>query len=193
MRFIKSTLLLGAAATLSLVACEKAKGPAADSKSEQAGKASDPISSAVAAAPVAVSSDATIMVANADGTTKVVRQGHNGWTCMPDNPGTPGHDPMCMDANALKWAMAWMAHKDPPADSVGLIYMLSGGSDASNMDPWGTKPEAGHKWVETGPHVMVVGSPSLNALYPSGPQPDTTRPYVMFGGTPYAHVMIPVT
>ena len=39
---------------------------------------------------------------------------------------------------------------------------------------------------------MVVGAPSLNALYPSGPQPDTTKPYVMFANTPYAHVMIPV-
>ena len=123
---------------------------------------------------------------------KVLREGKNGWTCMPDNPNTPGADPMCMDANALKWAEAWMGHKDPPADNVGLMYMLAGGSDASNMDPLGTKPAEGHKWVETGPHVMVVGAPSLNALYPSGPQPDTTRPYVMFANTPYAHVMVPV-
>ena len=192
---MKGTTLMVAAAMLSLGACEKAKGPDSSGKGEHAdkAKADDPISSAVAAAPVAVSRDATVVVANADGTMKVVRQGKNGWTCMPDNPGTPGHDPMCMDDNALKWAEAWMAHKEPPADSVGLIYMLSGGSDASNMDPWGTKPAEGHKWVETGPHVMVVGSPSLNALYPSGPQPDTSKPYVMFGGTPYAHVMIPVT
>jgi hypothetical protein len=72
------------------------------------------------------------------------------------------------------------------------MYMLAGGSDASNMDPWGKAPAEGHQWVETGPHVMVVGAPSLNALYPSGPQPDTTQPYVMFPNTPYAHVMIPV-
>ena len=97
-----------------------------------------------------------------------------------------------MDANALKWAQAWMGHKDPPADNVGFMYMLAGGSDASNLDPWGKQPAEGHKWVETGPHVMVVGAPSLNALYPSGPQPDTTKPYVMFANTPYAHVMIPV-
>ena len=57
----------------------------------------------------------------------------------------------------------------------------------------GTKPAEGHKWVETGPHVMVVGAPSLNSLYPSGPEPDTTKPYVMFPDTPYAHVMIPVS
>ena len=152
----------------------------------------DPVQSAMAAAPQSIAGDATVIQASADGSMKTLREGKNGWTCMPDNPNTPGHDPMCMDANALKWAQAWMAHKDPPANNVGLMYMLAGGSDASNMDPWGTKPEEGHKWVETGPHVMVVGSDSLNALYPSGPDPDPSKPYVMFGATPYAHVMMPV-
>jgi hypothetical protein len=153
---------------------------------------SDPIESAMAAGPAAIAADAKIIEVAADGAMKVLREGSNGWTCMPNNPQTPGADPMCMDANALKWAEAWMAHKDPPANNVGFMYMLAGGSDANNMDPWGKEPPAGHQWVETGPHVMVVGAPSLNALYPSGPQPDTTRPYVMFPNTPYAHVMIPV-
>ena len=98
---------------------------------------------------------------------------------------------MCMDANAMKWAEAWMTKKTPPADNVGLMYMLAGGSDASNIDPYGEKPADG-KWVETGPHVMVVGSDSLNKIYPATANPDTSKPYVMFGGTPYAHVMMPV-
>ena len=46
-------------------------------------------------------------------------RGQNGWTCMPDNPHTPGHDPMCMDANAVKWAAAWIRHKPPPAETSG--------------------------------------------------------------------------
>jgi len=99
---------------------------------------------------------------------------------------------MCMDANALKWAEAWMAHKEPPAGAVGLMYMLEGGSDASNTDPWGTAPASGGKWVETGPHVMVVGSKEILAGHPSGPKPDTSVPYVMWAGTPYAHLMVPV-
>ena len=39
---------------------------------------------------------------------------------------------------------------------------------------------------------MVVGAESLNKLYPAGAEPDTAKPYVMFGGTPYAHLMVPV-
>lgn len=153
---------------------------------------SDPIESAMAAAPAAIAKGAKIISMKPDGTMSVLREGSNGWTCMPNNPATPGADPMCMDANAMKWVEAWIGHEPPPADNVGLMYMLAGGSDASNTDPWGTAPKADGKWVETGPHVMVVGSESLNKLYPSGDDPDTSKPYVMFGGTPYAHVMIPV-
>jgi len=200
MKVSKCTLLVAAAALLPLGACQKsevAEKPDAntDATADATANAThptDPIASAMAAAPAAVAKDATIINAKADGSMETLRQGTNGWTCMPNNPNTPGSDPMCMDANALKWAQAWMAHEDPPADSVGFMYMLAGGSDASNMDPFGTKPAEGQKWVETGPHVMVVGAPSLSALYPSGPQPDTTKPYVMFPNTPYAHVMIPV-
>ena len=191
-----TTMLLMAGAAVALGGCGKAQRadkPAAEpATAAPAADHNDPVASAMAAAPAAIAAAAMIVAANPDGTMKVLREGNNGWTCMPDNPKTPGRDPMCMDANALKWAEAWMAHKTPPANNVGLMYMLAGGSDASNMDPFGTEPAQGSEWVETGPHVMVVGSDSLNALYPASPQPDTTKPYVMFGGTPYAHVMMPV-
>jgi hypothetical protein len=39
---------------------------------------------------------------------------------------------------------------------------------------------------------MVVGSKEILAGYPSGAKPDTSAPYVMWAGTPYAHLMIPV-
>lgn len=199
MTLSKNQLLLIGGAILACAGCDSqnaAVNNAADNESAantaNAANPSDPIESAMAAAPPSIAGDATIVQAAADGSMKTLREGKNGWTCMPDNPATPGHDPMCMDANALKWAQAWMAHKQPPANNVGLMYMLAGGSDASNMDPWGTKPAEGQKWIETGPHVMVVGSDSLNALYPSGTNPDTSKPYVMFSGTPYAHVMMPI-
>jgi hypothetical protein len=159
-----------------------------------AAKASDAalIRSAMAAAPMRVAKDATVVAMEANGSMRTLRKGTNGWTCMPDSPTTPGPDPMCMDANAMKWAGAWMGHKSPPPDVVGLMYMLAGGTDASNTDPYAETPTGRGDWVRTGPHLMVVGSPSLLAGYPAGPNPDTTTPYVMWAGTPYAHLMIPV-
>ena len=100
------------------------------------------IASAETAAPKAVSAGATIYAAGEDGQMRIVRDGTNGWWCMPDSPATPGPDPMCGDANAMEWAMAWIGHKEPPAGKVGFIYMLAGGTDASNTDPFATGPTA---------------------------------------------------
>ena len=151
------------------------------------------IESAMKAAPSKVAADATIVAAQPDGTLRTVREGHNGFTCMADNPETPGPDPMCMDANAMQWAGAWMAHKDPPAGKVGLMYMLSGGTDASNTDPYATAPSASNHWINTGPHVMIVGADAaFYDMYPKAADPDTAVPYVMWAGTPYQHLMVPV-
>ena len=34
-------------------------------------------------------------------------------------------------------------------------------TDASNTDPYAQKPEANNNWVETGPHVMIVGAKGM--------------------------------
>ncbi|MFL6857242.1 MAG: hypothetical protein ACJ8EB_04970 [Allosphingosinicella sp.] len=193
------TLLLGACAAATLAGCKPdgtappSQGNAGDStNASAAARPLDPIDSAMAAAPRSVSKDATIVAAQADGSMKTLREGHNGWTCMPDSPTTPGPDPMCMDKNAGAWAAAWMGKK-PPTDGVpGLIYMLAGGTDASNTDPYAKAPTQGGDWIKTGPHIMIVGSKAVLAGYPSGPGPDTKAPYVMWADTPYAHLMIPV-
>jgi hypothetical protein len=151
------------------------------------------IASAESAAPAAVAKDATIVVVGADGKVRTLRKGRNGFTCMPDSPATPGPDPMCMDSNAFEWAGAWMAHKPPPAGKFGFMYMLRGGTDASNTDPYATKPAAGNHWIKTGAHVMIVGAdPSFYDMYPKDASPDTSVPYVMWAGTPHQHLMVPV-
>jgi hypothetical protein len=144
----------------------------------------------MSAAPAAISKDASV-VDMTGGKMRTLRKGTNSWTCTPDDPGTPGDDPMCMDPNAWEWLMALMASKAPP-DKVGFIYMLKGGSDASNVDPSITTPKDG-RWVTTGPHVMVVGpAAKLMPGYIKGDYPDTSKPYVMWAGTLYEHLMIPV-
>ena len=120
------------------------------------------IASAASAAPASIGKDATVMVMNAKGMS-VLRKGTNGWTCFPDDPATPGKDPMCLDANGMAWMDALSAHKPPPKGKIGLSYMLQGGSDASNLDPFLTKPPAGAKWVTTGPHVMVLSAQAAAA------------------------------
>ena len=150
------------------------------------------IQSAMSAAPAAVGQDAMIMVMNADGTMRQLRDGHNGFTCIPDAPDTPGPDPMCADANAMEWVDAWVHHRTPPAGKVGFMYMLAGGADASNTDPYATAPTSGNHWVHTGPHVMILNAPSLLQNYPHDADPDTSKPYVMWAGTPYQHLMAPI-
>lgn len=150
------------------------------------------IKSAESAAPPAVAAGASIYSVDASGAMKELREGTNGFWCMPDNPASPGTDPMCGDANAMDWAMAWIEKKDPPKGKVGFMYMLSGGSDSSNTDPYATGPAEGNNWITTGPHVMVVNAMDMMAGYPAEPTPDTTQPYVMWAGTPYAHLMVPI-
>jgi len=150
------------------------------------------IRSAMSAAPKKVSENASIVTMDANGKMRTLREGKNGFTCMPDYPPTPGPDPMCMDKVALEWAEAWIGHK-PPARKVGFMYMLAGGTDASNTDPFATKPSAANHWIKTGSHVMIVGAdPSFYDMYPKSADPDTSVPYVMWAGTPYEHLMIPV-
>jgi len=150
------------------------------------------IKSAEAAAPAAIARDATIVSVGHDGKMQVLRKGANGFTCMPDNPASPGPDPMCGDANAMAWAEAWIEHQPPPAGKVGFMYMLATGSDASNTDPYAEGPAPGNHWIETGSHVMVVGAKGMMDGYPRTADPVTAQPYVMWPDTPYEHLMLPV-
>jgi len=138
------------------------------------------------AAPLPICRNATI-VRTVNGVTQTLKKGTNEYTCMENN-GVP----MCMDPNAIEWAQAWQTHAPPP-DKVGFIYMLNGDTGASNTDPWATKPEPGNHWVQTGSHVMIVG-PTVKAMpgYPRTADADPTKPYVMWPGTPYEHLMLPV-
>lgn len=150
------------------------------------------IASAMRAAPAGIAKHATIVAPAADGTMRTLRKGTNDFTCMPDAPSTPGADPMCADKTAWAWLDAYMAHKPPPS-GIGMAYMLEGGTDPSNTDPYATKPAAGQHWVRTGPHLMIFGADAaFYDAYPRGATPDTTVPYVMWAGTPYQHLMVPV-
>jgi hypothetical protein len=182
-----ATGMLIAGAGLALSAPVRAEGPKAPATDAQL------IASAMSAAPASIAKAATIMVVEANGTMRSLRKGTNAFACMPDNPATPGPDPMCMDKNAMEWVHALIAHQPPTAGKVGFMYMLAGGTDASNTDPYAAGPAANNHWIKTGPHVMIVGADaSFYDGYPKGADPDTSVPYVMWAGTPYQHLMAPV-
>lgn len=139
-----------------------------------------------AAAPPQVVADATIIRMQGD-TMQTLKKGSNEWTCMIAN-----EVPMCLDPNAMEWAHAWQTH-GPATDKTGFIYMLAGDTGASNTDPWATAKTADNHWVETGSHVMIVGAAAKGMTgYQRVSDPDVTKPYVMWPGSPYEHLMIPV-
>lgn len=169
------------------------KAPAADMPAPLPDPASPAgkIASAMSAAPQPIAAAASVAEVGADGKLVTLRQGTNGWLCLPDNPDTPGPDPLCVDGTWQQWFGAYMAHKPPALKTVGISYMLQGSHDASNTDPYARKPAPGQDWVVTGPHIMIaVPNSAMLEGYPS--DPSTGGPYVMWKGTPYAHLMVPL-
>ena len=152
------------------------------------------IAQGMSAAPASIGKDATIYDLNVDdqGNFIVLREGSTGWSCFPDAPGTPSLDPMCLDATWMNWLGALIAQKDPETKVPGLAYMLQGGSDASNTDPYATEPAEGDEWVSSPPHVMLLLPGELDQSVFSTDHA-SGGPYIMWAGTPYEHIMMPVS
>ncbi len=158
-----------------------------EARAEQPSASVDEVMAAIkGAAPATVLDDATIMKVGPDKGMEIVKEGSNGWTCMG------GPSPMCADEAAMEWVRALKAKSAPPK-KVGVIYMLKGDAGASNTDPFATEKTADNYWVQTGPHMMVVGEVAgLTKGYPNDPKADPAKPFVMWRGTPYEHLMLPV-
>jgi hypothetical protein len=145
------------------------------------------IAQAESAAPDFISKKATIM--ETDGT--VLREGTNGWTCLPDTIPSDGA-PVCNDATWMALMNAVGNKAEFSASGVGISYMLQGdkGAGVSNSDPYHPEPKSAHDYVETGPHLMIVVPRDL--LEGMTDDPASGGPYVMWKDTPYAHIMVPV-
>lgn len=152
------------------------------------------IAQAMSAAPDSIARAATIMdwPASEGAEARELRAGTNGWVCYPSTPapeGAVGQDPMCLDPVFQRWAGAWMGRTDPNITSVGFAYMMKGDRGASNTDPFATDSTSTNNWVRVGAHVMIVAPTATLASVPATPG---ATPWVMWKGTPYAHVMVPV-
>lgn len=144
------------------------------------------IARAVSAGPASIAAKATVLDMDASGKATVLRKGSNGWTCIAGHKGVVGDDPMCADAAAMQWAADWMGHKPKPTNTKpGIVYMYAGGTDWSADDPYASKgtpiTEPAH-WMIMWPFdLKASGIPSKVA---------NTGTWVMWAGTPYAHLMI---
>jgi hypothetical protein len=158
-------------------------GTAAEPPSKEA-----QIEEALSAAPPAIRATAKVM----DEKGTVLREGSGRYTCFP----TPeamraiGPAPMCGDEVWIAFNQAVGSKKPFETDRVGVAYMLAG-ETGSNIDPYAMAPTEQNHWVVEGPHVMIIApDPAHLTGLPTTPQPQGA--YVMFPGTSYAHIMIPV-
>jgi hypothetical protein len=143
---------------------------------------------AESAAPASLSKHATIL--NRDG--QVVRIGSNGWMCLPDDPNTAGTDSICMNESWRNFMDTLKNKKKPTYTQVGIAYMLQGDRPVSNTDPYATEPKPGDDWVDQlGAHIMVL-LPDADTLKSVPTNPRNGGPWIMWAGTPYAHLMIPI-
>lgn len=183
MKILTTLLVICFFATSNLIAQSAAQ------KSNQA-----KINSAKSAAPASVANNATIMdwPQQEGGDMVLLKEGSNGYTCLPDMPATSGNDPMCLDEPWMKWAEAWMNKKDLKIEKMGFGYMLQGGSPESNIDPYATKPTPDNEWLtEAVPHLMIV-APDESMLLGLPDDPGQGGPWVMWKDTPYVHIMVPM-
>jgi len=105
------------------------------------------------------------------------------------------HHPACFDKYGLEWIEDYIAGREPDPDHVGYSYMLEGGSSWSNIDPKAAKLAPGQKdYIRIPAHIMILNSRVAGSSgFPSGQaEPDTHKPFVQFGGTPFALLIIPV-
>jgi hypothetical protein len=145
------------------------------------------VANALQAAPASIAKAAAVM----DWEGNTLKEGSNGWVCFPDPPNMEAA-PMCMDGPWQAWAGAWQKKEPVTIDRPGIAYMLLGDAGASNTDPYAQGPTADNDWVVTGPHLMLI-VPDVSTLDDLPSDPDNGGPWVMWKGTPYAHVMIPVS
>lgn len=118
------------------------------------------IANALSAGPASITDHAAVVdwPNSKDGSHggRVLREGRNGWTCMPDTPGRPQHNPMCVDETMMKWIRATFAGEKPNIDRVGLSYMLMGEARQGQNAVKAKDPREVKEWFYIGPHVMLV-------------------------------------
>lgn len=144
------------------------------------------IQRAMSAGPSEIARAAKIIDKDAQGRIVVLREGSNGFTCMPGNPNVIGNPPMCSDGPSMQWAADFAAHKPKPTNTVpGITYMLAGATQRSDSDPYDRTSPA----ITVGPHWMIMWPFDPKATGLPATHRDTGA-YIMWAGTPWAHLHV---
>ena len=161
--------------------------PSAQYENRGNDRAEDPrIRRARLSGPEQVTRDATIAELNSDGTMTVLVRGTNEWVCTPGDENKIGDPPMCMNPLGIQWMMDAKQGKPRPTNNApGMIYMLCGATQRSNID----RSDKTSPAIPIGPHWMITWpfDAAANGL------PTTVRDkgaWVMFAGTPYAYLHV---
>src|SRR5258706_3227133 len=111
------------------------------------------IARAISAGPADIATSAKIIDKDAHGNIVVLREGSNGFTCMPGNPKAVGDPPMCADATAMQWFADFSAHKAKPSNTQpGIVDMVAGATHRKDRKPYGTRPHSPTNY----PHWMNI-------------------------------------
>jgi hypothetical protein len=175
------------ATTLLLVFGLRLVGRAESQTAAKAGdKTQEKIARAMSAGPDNISESARIIDTDAGGNKVILREGSNGFTCMPGNPNVVGEPPMCVDPASMRWFADAKAHKPKPTNTVpGITYMLAGATQRSDSDP----NDMTSMPIDVGPHGMIMWPFDPKATGLPVTHKDTGA-YIMWAGSPYAHVHI---
>jgi hypothetical protein len=144
---------------------------------------------ALSGAPAHIAKQAGVMIYGPDGRLTEIKKSTNGFTCIPTVMNLPEPDPMCMDAAVQQWMTDLTNGAPKPTNTVpGIAYMARGGSHFEK-DGKVVMGAEGAKVVSEPPHWMVMWPFEAAATkLPIAPNPSGV--YIMFEGTPYAHLMV---
>jgi hypothetical protein len=146
------------------------------------------IARAITAAPASITDDATIL----DVDLSVLREGTNGWTCLPGVYLFYGNkNPMCNNDTWMRMMAANAAIEDFSAETIGISYMLAGDFVGNNANPMANVPDDGGVWIPDGAGMMIL-LPNMDAVSDLPRDSRLGVPWVMWDDTPYAHIMMPI-
>ena len=154
------------------------------------------VQAASAGGPDFVSRNAAIAWIDSTGAVHEMRPGTNGFTCVTVVP-DPFDGPICGDQNAAGWLLAMLRNEPhPPAMSApGIAYMARGGShyeDAQGnilMEHDQSPHAAGSRRVHEQAHWMLLW-PYDAAATGLPTKENGAGTYIMWAGTPWAHLMV---